>query len=60
LPSELGQGAHRADDLGDLTGAAVVGPVDQRDPAIGGDPEAGLDLLEVRAAVLGMAVPGAA
>jgi hypothetical protein len=40
--------------LGDLPGPAVVSSVEDRDAAVAGDRQAGLDLFEVGAAVLGM------
>jgi hypothetical protein len=57
---QLLERGHGADDLGDLAGAAVVGAVEDGDPAVwvAGDRQAGLDLLEVGAAVLGMAMVG--
>ncbi len=48
------QTGHRVHDLADLGGAAVEGAVEDRDPAVGGDRQPGLDLLEIRAPVLGM------
>src|SRR4030065_493283 len=35
-------------------GPAVIGPVEARDPAVPGHRQAGLDLLQIRAAVFGM------
>ncbi|HEY6798607.1 MAG TPA: deoxyribodipyrimidine photo-lyase, partial [Kineosporiaceae bacterium] len=51
---ELLQGLHRAHHLADLPGPAVVGPVEDRHAAVPGHRQAGLDLLQVRATVLGM------
>ncbi|UBU16377.1 hypothetical protein [Nonomuraea gerenzanensis] len=49
------QRLHRADDLADLAGPAVGGAVKDRDRPIGADRRPGLDLFEIRPAVLGMA-----
>ncbi|GAA3376777.1 hypothetical protein GCM10020367_49800 [Streptomyces sannanensis] len=53
---DLPQGLHRADDLGDLPGAAVVDAMKDRDPAVAGDGEPGLDLLQIHPPVLGVTV----
>jgi len=58
LAGELLERGHRPGDLGDLPGAAVVGAVEDGHATLAADPKAGLDLLEVGAAVLGMAEPG--
>jgi hypothetical protein len=55
---QLVQRPHRPGDLGDLAGAAVVGPVEDGHAPVAADPKAGLDLFEVGAAILGMAEPG--
>ncbi len=51
---EVFQCSHRAHHLSHLAGATVVGPVQDRHPAIPGHRQPGLDLLEVRAPVFGM------
>ncbi len=51
LLGERGQCFHGGDDLGDLAGSAVIGVVPERDAAVGADPEAGLDLFQVRSPV---------
>ncbi|GAA3805130.1 hypothetical protein GCM10022226_26300 [Sphaerisporangium flaviroseum] len=52
--SELLQRLHRADDLPDLARASVERAMEDRDCAITADGDPGLNLLQVRAAVLGM------
>jgi hypothetical protein len=49
---------HRPHDLGDLPGAAVIGPVEHRHGTITCDRQARLDLLQIGPAVLGVAVVG--
>jgi hypothetical protein len=53
--SQLLECGHRANDLGDLAGAAVKGAMPHRHPTIAADRQTGLDLLEIWAAVLGLA-----
>ena len=55
-PGEGLQPVHGVHDLGDFPGAAVVGAVQQRDGAVGGHSDTGLDLFEVGAPVFGVAV----
>jgi hypothetical protein len=55
LASQVLERGHRLDHLGDLAGTAVIGAMPHRHPAVAADRQAGLDLLEVRAAVLGLA-----
>jgi hypothetical protein len=57
-PGQLAQRPHRPGDLGDLPGAAVIGVMPHRHAAVAADRKADLDLLQVGAAVLGMAEPG--
>lgn len=57
-PGELAQRPHRPGHLGDLAGAAVIGAVEDGHAALTGDPKAGLELLAVEPAVLGMGEPG--
>jgi hypothetical protein len=52
------QRLHGTHDLADLTGSPINGPVQDRDPAVGGDREAGLDPQQVASGVLGMATAG--
>ena len=54
LGGHLLQGLHHRNDLADLACAAVEGPVEHRDAAVPADRDPGLDLLQVRAPVLGM------
>jgi hypothetical protein len=54
LAGEAGQCFHGGDDLGDLPGSAVIGIVPERHGAIRADRQAGLDLLQIRAPVLGV------
>ena len=49
------QGLHHGYDLADLAGTAVEGPVKHRDTAVPADRDPGLNLLQIQAAVLGMA-----
>ena len=56
-PGDLLQRGHRPGDLGHLPGPAVIGVVEDRDPAVGGHGQPGLDLLQIRAAVLRMPPP---
>jgi hypothetical protein len=57
-PGQPAQRPHRPGDLGDLPGAAAIGTMPHRHAAVAADGQASLDLLEVGAAVLGMAEPG--
>ncbi|MFI6701888.1 hypothetical protein ACIBJC_23460 [Streptomyces sp. NPDC050509] len=54
LAGECLEGLYRADDLGDLPGVAGKDAGEDRDAAVGGHPDAGLDLLQVHPPVLGM------
>ena len=56
-PGDLPQRGHRPDDLGHLRGPAVIGVVEHRDPAVPADRQPGLDLLQIRPAVLRMPPP---
>ena len=54
-PGDRLQRRHRPDDLGYLRRPAVIGVVEHRDPAVPGHRQPGLDLLQIRAPVLGVA-----
>ncbi len=53
---DLLQGLHRPGDLRDLSGTAVIGPVEHRDPAIAGHRDPGLHLFQVHPPVFRMPV----
>ena len=56
-PGDLPQRGHRPHHLGHLRGPALIGAVEHRDPAIPADRQPGLDLPQIRPAVLGMPPP---
>jgi hypothetical protein len=58
-PGDLLQRGHRSGDLGHLRGPAGIGAVEDRDPAVPADRQPGLDLLQIRPAVLRMPHRGA-